>query len=392
MMYNKSNDNFMEVIMEEVYLDNSATTKVCDESAEKIFEMLTLKYGNPSSLHSKGIEAENEIKKSREIISDYLNCNNDEVFFTSGGTESNNLAIFGAAKALKRSGNKIVTTAIEHPSVIEPVKELSRLGFETVFIKPDKNGFIPEEKLYNNIDDRTILISMMIVNNEVGTIQNLNSLKKIIKVKKSPALLHMDAVQGFGKMSIKPSKIGVDLATFSAHKIHGAKGVGGLYVSKNARILPILFGGMQEKSLRPGTESAALIAGFGAAVRSLPDVNKEYNYILELNLYLRNKLKEIKEVVINSTDDALPYILNFSVCGIKSETMLHYLSSYGVYVSSGSACSKGKKSHVLLSMGLDDNIIDSSIRVSFSRFNNKNDVDILINVLKLGIESIVKGS
>lgn len=392
MMYNKSNDNFMEVIMEEVYLDNSATTKVCDESAEKIFEMLTLKYGNPSSLHSKGIEAENEIKKSREIISDYLNCNNDEIFFTSGGTESNNLAIFGAAKALKRSGNKIVTTAIEHPSVIEPVKELSRLGFETVFINPDKNGFIPEEKLYNNIDDRTILISMMIVNNEVGTIQNLNSLKKIIKVKKSPALLHMDAVQGFGKMSIKPSKIGVDLATFSAHKIHGAKGVGGLYVSKKARILPILFGGMQEKSLRPGTESAALIAGFGAAVRSLPDVNKEYNYILELNLYLRNKLKEIKEVVINSTDDALPYILNFSVCGIKSETMLHYLSSYGVYVSSGSACSKGKKSHVLLSMGLDDNIIDSSIRVSFSRFNNKNDVDILINVLKLGIENIVKGS
>lgn len=391
-MYNKSNDNFMEVIMEEVYLDNSATTKVCDESAEKIFEMLTLKYGNPSSLHSKGIEAENEIKKSREIISDYLNCNNDEIFFTSGGTESNNLAIFGAAKALKRSGNKIVTTAIEHPSVIEPVKELSRLGFETVFINPDKNGFIPEEKLYNNIDDRTILISMMIVNNEVGTIQNLNSLKKIIKVKKSPALLHMDAVQGFGKMSIKPSKIGVDLATFSAHKIHGAKGVGGLYVSKKARILPILFGGMQEKSLRPGTESAALIAGFGAAVRSLPDVNKEYNYILELNLYLRNKLKEIKEVVINSTDDALPYILNFSVCGIKSETMLHYLSSYGVYVSSGSACSKGKKSHVLLSMGLDDNIIDSSIRVSFSRFNNKNDVDILINVLKLGIENIVKGS
>ncbi len=392
MMYNKSNDNFMEVIMEEVYLDNSATTKVCDESAEKIFEMLTLKYGNPSSLHSKGIEAENEIKKSREVISDYLNCNNDEIFFTSGGTESNNLAIFGAAKALKRSGNKIVTTAIEHPSVIEPVKELSRLGFETVFINPDKNGFIPEEKLYNNIDDRTILISMMIVNNEVGTIQNLNSLKKIIKVKKSPALLHMDAVQGFGKMSIKPSKIGVDLATFSAHKIHGAKGVGGLYVSKKARILPILFGGMQEKSLRPGTESAALIAGFGAAVRSLPDVNKEYNYILELNLYLRNKLKEIKEVVINSTDDALPYILNFSVCGIKSETMLHYLSSYGVYVSSGSACSKGKKSHVLLSMGLGDNIIDSSIRVSFSRFNNKNDVDILINVLKLGIENIVKGS
>lgn len=376
--------------MKEVYLDNSATTKVCPEAEEKIIELLTIKYGNPSSLHAKGIEAEREVRNAREIIADYLGCSSTEIYFTSGGTESNNLAVFGSINALKRRGNKIVTTYIEHPSIIESVKQASKLGFEVVFVKPDRNGLIPESELYKEVDDKTILISMMLVNNETGTVQNVENLKKITKSKQSPALIHIDAVQGFGKIPIKVSRIGADLMTVSAHKIHGAKGVGALYVSKKARIVPSLFGGGQEKALRPGTESSSLIAGFGAAVKSLPEIKEEYKYIKDLNLYLRDKIKKIEGIVINSPDDALPYILNFSVLGIKSETMLHYLSSSGIYVSSGSACSKGKKSHVLYSMGLKEDIIDSAIRVSFSRYNDKNDIDILIDKLQQGIKNLSK--
>lgn len=374
--------------MKEVYLDNSATTKVCPEAAEKIVELLTLKYGNPSSLHAKGIEAEREIRNAREIIANYLGCKNTEIYFTSGGTESNNLAIFGSINAHKRRGNKIVTTSIEHPSVIKSVKQASKLGFEVVFIKPDKNGFISESELYKEVDDKTILISMMLVNNETGTIQNVENLKKITKSKKSSALIHIDAVQGFGKIPIKVSRIGADLMTISAHKIHGAKGVGALYVSQKSRITPFLFGGEQEKTLRPGTESSALIAGFGAAVKSLPEIKEGYKNIKELNLYLKDKISKIERIIINSPDDALPYILNFSVLGIKSETMLHHLSLSGIYVSSGSACSKGKKSHVLYSMGLSENTIDSAIRVSFSRYNNKKDIDILTDELQRGIKNL----
>lgn len=376
--------------MGEVYLDNSATTKVCPEAAEKIIEMLTVKYGNPSSLHTKGIEAEKEIRISRQRIADCLGCDISEIYFTSGGTEANNLAILGAAKALKRRGNRIVTTSIEHPSVIESFKEAERLGFETVFVEPDENGLVPEVKVCNAIDSNTVLVSMMLVNNEVGTIQNVSNIKKIASIKQSPALVHIDAVQAFGKIPIKVSKTGADLLTVSSHKIHGPKGVGALFVSKKARVLPIMFGGGQEKALRPGTESSALIAGFGSAVKALPDIKDEYKYVSELNFYLKEKLKVVDGIIINSPDEALPYIINFSVDGIRSETMLHHLSSLGIYVSSGSACSKGKKSHVLSSMGLNEDIIDSSIRVSFSRYNDISDIDALIDGLRQGIKNLAK--
>ena len=376
--------------MKEVYLDNSATTKVCPEAAEKVIEMLTLKYGNPSSLHTKGIEAEKEINLARQIIADYLGCDISEIYFTSGGTEANNLAILGAIKALKRRGNKIITTSIEHPSVIEAFKEAERLGLETVFIEPDQNGLVNEEKVCNAIDSNTILVSMMLVNNEVGTIQNVSNIKRVASIRKSQAFVHIDAVQAFGKIPFKVQKIGADLLTISSHKIHGPKGVGALFVSKKARILPIMFGGGQEKAIRPGTESSMLIAGFGSAVEALPNIKDEYRYISELNLYLREKLNYLNGVIINSPAEALPYIINFSVNGIRSETMLHHLSSLNIYVSSGSACSKGKKSHVLSSMGLNDDIIDSSIRVSFSRYNDKADVDALVDGLKLGIKNLAK--
>lgn len=376
--------------MKEAYLDNSATTQTCPEAVEKIVELLTVRYGNPSSLHKKGIEAEKEIRLARQIIADYLSCDTSEVYFTSGGTESNNLAILGTLRALKRRGNRIITTSIEHSSVIETFKEAEKLGFEAVFIEPDRNGLVPEDKIYNAINSNTILVSTMLVNNEVGTVQNVSNIKKVASIKKSPALVHIDAVQAFGKIPIKLSKINADLLTVSSHKIHGPKGVGALFVSKKPRILPIMFGGSQEGAIRPGTESSALIAGFGAAVKALPDIKDEYEHISKLNIYLRKKLNLLEGITINSPENSLPYIINFSVAGIRSETMLHHLSSLNIYVSSGSACSKGKKSHVLSSMGLSEEIIDSSIRVSFSRYNDKADIDALIDGLKLGIKNLAK--
>ena len=376
--------------MREVYLDNSATTMVCRESEKEIIKLLTKKYGNPSSLHSKGLEAEKEIRESKNIISKMVGCDSGEIYFTSGGTESNNLAIFGSIKSKGKYGNKIVTTSIEHSSVIESMQELEKQGYNVVYLEPGDDGKISRSQIFEAVTPDTILISIMMVNNEIGTIQPVDDIKKIVALKKSPALIHVDAVQAFGKIPVKVNKIGADLISITAHKLHGPKGVGALYVSKKARILPIMFGGEQQKKLRPGTEPSALIAGFGAAVGCLPDMTKEYESIMELRNYCANRLSKIDIIKINSPESALPYILNFSVEGIRSETMLHYLASNEIYVSSGSACAKGKKSHVLKALGLSDRRVDSAIRVSFSRYNTMEDVDILIDSLKKGIKTLVK--
>jgi len=353
--------------LEEIYLDNSATTRVCEKSAEKVLELMTQCYGNPSSLHKKGLEAQREVAHARQAVAVSLGAQPREIIFTSGGTEANNLAVLGGAAAGRRRGKRIVTTAIEHPSVLEPMRQLEKEGFEVVFLTPDTDGRVPEEAVLKAVTGDTILISVMAVNNELGSIQPIEVLKKAVKRAGAPALVHVDGVQAYGKLPLRPEKLGIDLLTVSGHKIHGPKGVGALYVSKNARILPRTFGGGQERELRPGTEAAPLIAGLGAAVEELPDWRQAYSRMEKLRDYTLQKLSGLEGVEVNSPVEGLPYLLNFSALGIRSETMLHFLAQRGIYVSSGSACAKGKQSHVLKAAGLPDSRISSAIRVSLSR-------------------------
>lgn len=376
--------------MGEVYLDNSSTTKVCREAAEKVMEMMTENYGNPSSLHSMGFRAEREITAARGNVAALIGAKPEEIYFTSGGTESNNIALFGAAHALQKRGRRIVTTAIEHPSVLNTMKQLEKENFEVVYLKPDGTGKIQPEQIFEAVTPDTILVSMMCVNNEVGTILPLEAVSAAIAAAKAPALFHVDAVQAFGKLPLKPSKLKIDLMSMSAHKIHGPKGVGALYLRKGAHIVPRSYGGGQERDIRPGTESAPLIVGFGAAVGALPDTAEELKAMAELCGYCHAKLSEIDGVTLNSPEDALPYIVNLSAGGVRAETMLHYLADREIYVSSGSACSKGKASHVLTAMGLPRERIASSLRLSFSRFNTRDDIDRFIEALKSGLAELTK--
>lgn len=374
------------------YLDNSATTKPCDKCVETINDMLTNNWGNPSSLHNLGINAMKEIIKARTLIADSLGVSREEIIFTSGGTEANNIAIFGAVKAKRRYGNKIVTTAIEHESVLQSCQELEKQGFEVVYLQPDEYGFISDEMLYSAVDEKTILVTMMYVNNEVGSIMPVEKIARAIKRANSPALIHIDCVQAYGKININAKKLGADLITISAHKIHGPKGVGALYINKGANLtnqnFARVFGGEQEKKLRPGTESAPLIAGFGAAVSELDFSSSQKSKIIELNSYAKSRLSEIDGIVFNSSENASPYIINLYIpTFMRSQTILQELSAnYNVFVSNGSACAKGKKSHVLTAMGLSDERLDKSIRISFSRYNTKEDVDALVSALKDLIE------
>lgn len=367
-----------------VYLDNSATTAPCLEAVEAVNFMMTENFGNPSSLHGAGISAMKEIISARESIAKALSCEKDEIFFTSGATEANNLAIFGAAYANRRRGNRIVTTAIEHESVMQSIDRLEEEGFEVIRLMPDGHGFISEKELEEAINDKTILVSMMYINNEVGSILPVEKIKKAVTRKNAPALIHIDCVQAFGKIPVRPKKLGADLASVTAHKIHGPKGSGALYIRKGVNISPRTFGGEQEKRIRPGTEASPLIAGFGAAVNALPDLKKQSEYISGLNTYARERLGEIDGLVFNSADNASPFILNIYIPSfMRSQTVIQELSAkYGIYVSSGSACAKGKRSHVLTAMHLPDERIDKSIRISFCRSNTKEDIDILADALK----------
>ena len=376
--------------MEEIYLDNSATTRVCEKSAEKVLELMTQCYGNPSSLHKKGLEAQREVAHARQAVAVSLSAQPREIIFTSGGTEANNLAVLGGAAASRRRGKRIVTTAIEHPSVLEPMRQLEKEGFEVVFLTPDADGRVPEEAVLKAVTSDTILISVMAVNNELGSIQPIEVLKKAVKRAGAPALVHVDGVQAYGKLPLRPEKLGIDLLTVSGHKIHGPKGVGALYVSKNARILPRTFGGGQERELRPGTEAAPLIAGLGAAAEELPDWRQAYSRMEKLRDYTLQKLSGLKGVEVNSPVGGLPYLLNFSALGIRSETMLHFLAQRGIYVSSGSACAKGKQSHVLKAAGLPDSRISSAIRVSFSRENTERDADALAEGVREGLACLAR--
>ena len=373
----------------EHYLDNSATTRVLPEAARKAAEVMVEEYGNPSSLHTRGFRARQELEASRETVAARLGAKPEELYFTSGGTEGNNLALFGAALAKKRQGNRIVTTLAEHDSVLGTVGELEKQGFEVVRLRPDSEGHLSEEQLFDAVNEKTILVSMMLVNNETGAVFPVSAAARAIRRKKAPALLHTDAVQAFGKLEFSPAKLGADLCTVSAHKVHGPKGVGALYVSKSARILPHTFGGGQEKGLRPGTESVPLICAFGEAVRLLPKASEAGPEMERPNGLLRGKLRELPEVTVNSPEDGLPYILNFSAGRVRAETMLHFLAEQNIFVSSGSACGRAKPSHVLEAMGLPKERISSALRVSFSRFSEEDDVLALAEALKKGLRTLL---
>lgn len=377
--------------MAEHYLDNAATTPVLPEAAERARALMVEDFGNPSSLHTRGFRARQALEESREAIAGKLGAAPQELVFTGGGTEGNNLAILGAAQARRRLGDKIVTTAIEHDSVLGAMQELERQGFRVAYVKPQGDGRVPLEALAEEIDGDTVLVSVMAVNNETGARQPVEELARAIKRRKAPALLHTDAVQAFGKILFSPAKWGVDLCTLSAHKIHGPKGVGALYIKKGARLLPRSFGGGQERALRPGTESLPLIGAFAQAAKLLPPPAQALESVGLLRDSLLAGLREIPEATVHSPEDGLPYMVNFSAGTVRAETMLHFLAQRGVYVSAGSACGKAKPSHVLAAMGLPKEQIASALRVSFSRFSTIEDVEALLAALKEGLKSLQKG-
>ena len=374
----------------EAYFDNSATTVPCREAVAAVNNALTESWGNPSSLHRRGVNAEELLVSSRETVASALGCSHGEVYFTSGGTESNNLALFGAAYAGRRRGKRIISTSIEHPSVDETLNRLEAEGFEVIRLRVDSNGKISPEELYRAVNQNTVLISIMLVNNEVGSIQPVEAARRAVSVSRAPALIHCDAVQAFGKLPCKPSALGVDLMSVSSHKVHGPKGVGALYVRKDVKILPRAFGGSQEKTLRPGTEAMPAIAGFAAAVGAMGYPSEQLRQAAMLRDYMLMRLRSLDGVVVNSPPDALPYITNISVLGIKSEPMLNFLSERGIYVSAGSACSKGKKSRVLMRMGLDDERLESPLRLSISRFTTTREIDMLVLGIQEGQKVIRK--
>lgn len=368
----------------EAYLDNSATTPLCEEAIAAMLKALNTNWGNPSSMHTKGQQAEIKLEQARTEVAKKLSCRDEEVFFTPGGTQGNNILLFGAARALKRRGNRIVTTDVEHTSVDESLRQLEFEGFEVIRLGVDSNGKIDENELYDAVTAETVLVSIMAVNNEVGTIQPVEAAKKAVTTARSPALVHCDAVQAFSKMPLNPSAMGVDLMTVSAHKVHGPKGAGAIYVKTGVRPVPMLFGGTQEGKLCPGTQPMPAIAGFGAAVKAFPNLATGFENARLLKDYLLNGLKHLDNITVNSPPDALPFVVNISVLGVLSDHMLNFLSERGVYVASGSACGKGQKSRVLTKMGLDEGRLLSPLRISFSRFTSKEHIDMLLEGIAEG--------
>ena len=363
------------------YLDNSATTKPCDTAIQNINFALIDTWGNPSSLYGFGFKAQMLVDDTRKAVATLLKCREDEIYFTGSGTEGNNFALLGTAEARKKRGKRIVTTSIEHPSVLETVKRLEAQDFEVVYLKPQANGVISIDDLKAAITKDTILVSIMLVNNETGAIQPVKAAAQFIKQSGAPALLHCDGVQAFGKMPINLTELGVDLFSASAHKIHGPKGVGILYIKKGTTIKPLITGGGQEKNMRSGTESVPLIYGLKGAIDELGSITQNLKNQKELWAYAKDSLVDTGLATLNSDEDVLPYILNVSVRGYRSETLLHFLEAQGVYVSSGSACAKGNGSYVLNEMGLSRQRVDSALRISFSRYNTKEDIEQLKTAL-----------
>ncbi len=373
----------------ECYFDNSATTKPCQEAVDAAVDALTNRWGNPSSLHKPGDDANRFLTECRKTVAATLRALPEEIIFTGCGTDSNNLAIFGSALALRRRGKRIVTTDIEHPSVEEPMKRLEEFGFEVVRLPVDSAGTVSKADLTDAVTPKTILVSMMMVNNEVGSIQPVKAAAAAVRRAGAPALIHTDCVQAYGKMPLNPKQLGVDLLSASGHKIHGPKGVGFLYVRKGVRLKPYLLGGGQERGLRSGTEAMPNIAGFAAAAAAVGDLSANRAHVQALRDSLVEQVQGVG-VVVNSAKEALPYVLNLSVPGIPSEVLRNFLSERGIYVSTGSACSKGHRSRVLQEMGLSPERIDSAVRISFSRYNTQEEVDYTAAAIREAIATLRK--
>ncbi len=368
----------------EHYLDNSATTAVSRAAAEKAFSIMTECYGNPSSLHLKGLEAERELNAARKSVAARLKVGAEEIFFTSGGTEANNTALFGAAYAAARVRRKIVISSVEHSSVTEAAKRLEDEGFTVERVAPRSDGVVHPADVAAAVDGGTAIVSVMLVNNETGAVMPVREIFAEVKAKNPAALCHTDAVQAFGKLDVRPRTLGADMVSVSGHKVHAPKGVGALYVKKGVRLVPRQYGGEQEKRFRPGTENLPAIAAFGAACDEF-DIENNRAKAEALNKYARQRLLSIEGVALNSPENALPYVLNFSAGRVRSETMLHFLEGRDIFVSSGSACAKGKPSHVLSALGLSRERADSAIRVSFSKHNSADDVDALCEGIAEGL-------
>ena len=377
-----------------IYLDNCSTTRPREEVVKIITESMRDDFGNPSSLHRLGMKSEKRIKEAREYIAKYLNVNSNEVYFTSGGTESNNIAIQSIVNKFGRRGKHIITTKIEHPSVLNIMKNYEHNGFHITYLNVDSLGYISLEELRNSIRKDTILVSIMHVNNEIGSIQPIDKIKDIIKWINPDTLLHVDGVQGFGKVNISLKKSGIDSYSFSGHKVYGPKGVGGLYMDKKHTLSPIVFGGNQERGLRSGTENLTGIIGFGEAVRIMrQNFEIESEHVFKLKKYFANKIKEeIQDIRFNTTldENSSPYIINISFNNVRGEVLLHYLEDKDIYVSTSSACSSRgtEKSHVLRSICLKNEEIEGAIRFCFSYENTLEDMDYTIQVLKESVSEI----
>lgn len=369
----------------EVYLDNGATTRVREEVAAVVLEAMTRQYGNPSSLHRKGIEAERLVQGARETIARSLGVSSAEIYFTSGGTEANNLALQGAARARSRRGKHIITTAIEHPSVLNTCARLAEEGFRVTYLPVDAQGVIDPEELRANLTSETILVSTMFVNNEIGSVQPLDRIAAVLREGGREILWHVDAIQGYGKLPLKPRELGIHLVSISGHKLHAPKGTGALYVAGNVSLKPLFGGGEQEQGLRSGTENVPGIAGLGRAAAlaqaEQPGASARMKALKER--LVAGILERVPDARLNGPQEGAPHIANISFPGVRGETLIHALEEIGIYVSTGSACSsrQAKPSHVLTALGLSREEIAGALRFSLAPGNGEEEIEYVLERL-----------
>ena len=370
----------------ELYLDNSATTRAYDCVRDLVGKVMCEDYGNPSSMHRKGIIAENYVKEAKQRFAKILKVQEKEIFFTSGGTESDNLALIGTAMANRRAGNHLITTGIEHPAIINTMRYLEEQGFRVTFLPVDRYGRVQLEALKEALCDETILVSVMYVNNEVGSVQPVAEAASIVKAYNKNILFHVDAVQGFGKYRIHPKKLGVDLCSISGHKIHGPKGTGVLYIDSKVKIKPILFGGEQQKNIRSGTENVPGIAGLSLAAKTIyEDLDEKVQKMRKLKEHFIEGIARIENTTIHGLYDetSAPHIISVGFAGIRSEVLLHALEEKGIYVSSGSACASNhpQVSGVLKGIGAGQEFLDATLRFSMSEFTTSEEIDYTLDTL-----------
>ena len=380
----------------EAYLDNSATTRAYDEVASLVAKIMTEEYGNPSSVHHMGMVSGERLAQARETIAATLKVEPQEILFTSGGTESDNLALIGVAKANKWRGKHIITTAIEHPAILETTSALEKEGFEITYLPVDETGVVQLEDLNAALREDTILVSMMFVNNEIGSVQKIQEAGELIKAYNSDIYFHVDAVQGYGKFVIRPKSMKIDLLSVSGHKIHGPKGIGFLYIKKGTKINPICYGGGQQKGMRSGTENVPGIAGLALAAKMCyENFEDKQSKLYELKEYLINSLNErLSDIKVNgpACREGAPHIVSVSIKGLAAETVLNMLSSKNIYVSAGSACTSNNPhiSDTLQAIGLEKDLLESTIRISMSFMTTKEEIDYFLDTLCSQVENMRK--